>query len=486
MDADTVWEDVLGTFTASERSCIRDAVDEELLESVLDRPVLESSEVPEQWEVSIFSCLAPQTARALLLSFMIAGMEGDEGLDVELTEEEMSCLREWVAGIDVGAAVASLADEDPAVAGELVSGMFSCLTNVVVSLMVSEMGMDGVELSEEEMSCLREWMVDIDMGTLVAGFEDEDPTVLGELVPGLLDCVPDVFLSAMLEEVGVGLGELSEEEASCLREWLADADFGAVFAGDTDAALGFVPDLVECIPDLLDVSVPPNPDTSLTIAFEDAIAVAIDEEAHGELDEPDEADLFVFDALEGKLYQIDVALETLGDSVVTLYNSDEWELAFNDDHGGSSASRILWEAPSSGSYYVEVASWGDGTGSYTLTIVASDIVDDHADTVADATSVIAGGAVLGVIDHPDDIDLFVFDALEGELYQIDVALETLGDSVVTLYNSDGWEELAFNDDHGGSSASRIFWEAPSSGSYYVEVASWGDGTGSYTFTIIVR
>ena len=98
---------------------------------------------------------------------------------------------------------------------------------------------------------------------------------------------------------------------------------------------------------------------------------------------------------------------------------------------------------------------------------------------------IAGGAVIGVIDHPDDIDLFVFDAVEGKLYQIDVALETLGDSVVTLYNSDEWE-LAFNDDYSGSSASRIFWEAPSSGSYYVEVASWGDGTGSYTLTIIVR
>ncbi|MCY4620671.1 MAG: hypothetical protein OXD34_02370, partial [bacterium] len=509
MDADTVWEDVFSTFTPSEQSCIREAVDEELLESVLDRRVLESSEVPEQWEVSIFSCLAPQTARALFLSFMIGGMETDEELDTELTAEEMSCLREWVAGVDVGDAVAELADEDSAVAAELISGMFSCLTDLFLSMMVSEMAMDGVELSEEEMSCLREWVAGTDMGTLVAGFNDEDPSVIGdfvpalfgcvpdlflsmmleetgmefgefsedeasclrewvtgadwsafftgfasddpsvlaEFVPGLLGCVPDVFLSAMLEEVGVAFGDLTEDEASCLREWVTDADFGALFTDNLDAALAFLPDLLECIPDLLDGSVPPEEAVaSLTLAFEDATAVTIDEQAQGELDEPDETDYFVFDAVEGKLYQIDVALGTLEDSVATLYDSEAALVDYNDDHGGTPASRIFWVAPSSGSYYVEVASWGNGTGSYTLTVAVSDIIDDHADTITEATSVITGGAVPGGVDYPSDIDLFVFDAVHRELYQIDVALGTLNDSVVAVYDTDEWQ-LAYNDDY---------------------------------------
>jgi len=250
--------------------------------------------------------------------------------------------------------------------------MFSCLTDLFLSMMVSEMGMEGAELSEEEMSCLREWVTDMDMGAVVAGFEDEDSAVLGELVPGLLGCVPDVFLSAMLEEVGVELGELNEDETSCLRDWLNDTDFGTLFTGHPDAVLAFVPDLVECIPDLLDVSPTPEPDTAFAIAFEDATAVTIGEETQGELDEPDEADLFVFDAQQGNLYQIDVTLGTLADSVVALYDADEWQLAYNDDHGGTSASRILWAAPNTGTYYVEVASWGGGTGSYTLTVVASD------------------------------------------------------------------------------------------------------------------
>ena len=421
MDAATVWADVFSVFTVSEQSCIRDAVDEELLESVLDRLVLESP--PEEWVVSIFSCLAPETARALFLSLMIAGMEGDEELDMELTEEEISCLREWMAGVDVGAAVGALADEDPVVVGELTSGMFSCLE--------------------------------------------------------------DLLFSMMLEEMGVEFGELGEDEASCVREWVAGADFGGLFAGDPDAAFAFLPALLECVPDLLDAPFGPDPGTSLTMALGEATAVAIDEEAQGELDEPGDFDWFVFEAIEGEVYQIDVALGTLPDSVVGLYDADETELAFNDDYEGWAASRIVWVAPSSGSYYVKVAAWGGGgTGSYILTVVAVDIVDDHAGGLVDATSVMVGGAALGVVDYPADADLFVFDAVGGELYQIDVALGTLADSLLVLYDADGWQ-LAYNDDHEGSPASRIVWKAPSSGSYYIEVFELGGGTGSYTLTVVV-
>ena len=144
----------------------------------------------------------------------------------------------------------------------------------------------------------------------------------------------------------------------------------------------------------------------------------------------------------------------------------------------------MWEAPSSGSYYIEVFALGDSTGSYTLTVVVSDIVDDHAGTFGDATPVTAGEVIPGVLDYPRDVDLFVFEASEGELYQIDVALGTLDDSVVGLYDADEWQ-LAYNDDYEGSLASRIVWEAPSSGSYYIEVSAWIDGAGSYTLTIIV-
>ena len=485
LDEGTVWADVFSKSSVSEQSCIRDALDEELLESVLDRPVLDDSDAPDDWTVSIFACLAPETARALFLSLMVAGMEGDEELDTELTEEEMSCLREWVAGVDVAAAVEALADEDPVVAEELTSGMLSCLKDLFLSVMFEEMGVAFGELAEEEMSCLREWMAGLDTGPMVEALAADDPTALGEFVQELLGCVPDAFLSLVFGEMDMEFADLGEDEVSCLREWVAGADFLGLLGGDPEAALAFVPGLLECVPDLLDAPFDPDPGALVDPAFGEATAVAIGEDAQGELEEPGESDLFVFEAVEGELYQIDVALGTLVDSVVSLYDSGQWELAYNDDHGDSAASRILWVAPSSGSYYIEVSSWDYGTGSYTLTVVAAEVADDHAGTFGDATSVTAGEAATGVVAYPGDVDFFVFEAVGGELYQIDVALGTLADSVVSLYDSDEWM-LVYNDDHGDSAASRILWEAPSSGSYYIEVSTWGADTGSYTLTITVR
>ena len=114
---------------------------------------------------------------------------------------------------------------------------------------------------------------------------------------------------------------------------------------------------------------------------------------------------------------------------------------------------------------------------------AEPAVDDHANAVDDATAVTLWDAVKGSLDYEGDIDLFLFQAEEGQTYRIDVALGNLSDSVVELYDANE-EWLAANDDHGDSFASRIVWVAPRSGEYYVAVFGWG-GTGSYTLTVSV-
>ena len=220
-------------------------------------------------------------------------------------------------------------------------------------------------------------------------------------------------------------------------------------------------------------------------AISEATSVTVGDAIAGVVNYPGDIDLFAFNAEEGKLYQIDVTPGTLDDSEVALYDAGEQELAFNDDHRGSSASRVVWAAPDSGTYYVEVASFGDGTGSYWLTIVATDIIDDHADTSAQATPVTAGEAVPGVVNYPGDIDVFAFDAEEGNLYQINVTLGTLGYTVMALYDAHE-TPLASNRDPSGWSAPRVLWEAPRSGRYYVAVTSLPDDTGFYTLTITVR
>ena len=211
--------------------------------------------------------------------------------------------------------------------------------------------------------------------------------------------------------------------------------------------------------------------------------MTVGEPAPGQINHDDDVDFFVFEGEQGELYQIDVTLGTLSDSVATLYDSDGFELDYNDDHGDTSASRIYWEAQSSGNHYVAVEGWS-GIGSYTLTIAIANITDDHADALREATPVTVGEPAPGEINYDDDVDFFVFEGEQGELYQIDVTLGTLSDSVATLYDSDGFD-LDYNDDHGDTSASRIYWEAQSSGNHYVAVESWS-GIGSYTLTIATR
>ena len=207
-----------------------------------------------------------------------------------------------------------------------------------------------------------------------------------------------------------------------------------------------------------------------------ATAIRVGADVRGALDYDGDIDYFRFTAKEGQLYQIDVALGTLDDSIVDLFDSDGSFLDTNDDRGSALASRLFWEAPSSGERYVAVE--GYDTGTYTLTV--SLITDDHANSEGRATAIRVGADVRGALDYDGDIDYFRFTAKEGQLYQIDVALGTLDDSIVDLFDSDG-SFLDTNDDRGSALAARLFWEAPSSGERYVAVD--GYGTGTYTLTV---
>ena len=92
------------------------------------------------------------------------------------------------------------------------------------------------------------------------------------------------------------------------------------------------------------------------------------------------------------------------------------------------ASRLYWNAPSSGERYVAVEGYDIGT--FTLTVSLSDVIDDHANSEGDATAIRVGADVRGALDYDGDIDFFRFQAEQGQSYQIDVALGTLDDSIV--------------------------------------------------------
>ena len=215
-----------------------------------------------------------------------------------------------------------------------------------------------------------------------------------------------------------------------------------------------------------------------------ATVISVGTSIEAVIDYTDDVDYFRFTAEAGQLYEVDVALGTLEDSNLTLLDSNGDFLIDNDDYGDSLASRVIWVAPVSGDYYIEVSSWDDDdSGSYTLTVSLSTITDDHGNDDSAATAVSVGTTAGGSIDYAQDVDYFRFTAEAGQLYEVDVALGTLEDSNLTLLDSNG-DFLIDNDDYGDSLASRVIWVAPVSGDYYIEVSSWDDDdSGSYTLTV---
>eukprot|EP01050_Picozoa_sp_SAG11_P015734 SAG11_NODE_2074_length_3858_cov_4.261772_1_plen_772_part_00 len=77
----------------------------------------------------------------------------------------------------------------------------------------------------------------------------------------------------------------------------------------------------------------------------------------------------------GMTYDITVTLDSLFDSVVEVYDMDGATiLDSNDDDGsGGLGSHLVWTAPSTGEYYVDVRGYSQSQrGSYTLTIATTD------------------------------------------------------------------------------------------------------------------
>ena len=328
-------------------------------------------------------------------------------------------------------------------------------------------------------------------------FEGATPATVGEPMQGTVDYDDDIDVFAFEVEEGV-LYQVDVELGTLPDSWLAIYDseeFEIAFNDDRDddslasRIVGEVPSSGEYFVEVggygvgsytLTLTVSDIVDDHATNSVEGATPMTVGEPMQGTVDYGGDNDVFAFEVEEGVLYQIDVGLGTLSDSWLELYDSEEFEIAYNDDRGdGSLASRIVWEAPGSGEYYAAVG--GYGVGSYTLTVSALDVVDDHANSVERATVVTVGEPMQGALDYDGDEDFFTFEAEEGKVYQIDVGLGTLPDSWLDIYDSDGFQ-IASNDDRDDDSlASRIVWKAPSSGEYYAAVG--GYGVGSYTLTV---
>ncbi|MCA9188594.1 MAG: pre-peptidase C-terminal domain-containing protein, partial [Planctomycetales bacterium] len=204
-------------------------------------------------------------------------------------------------------------------------------------------------------------------------------------------------------------------------------------------------------------------------------------ELGGEIENVGDSDWFSFMATAGHGYFIKTVLGTLADSTLTLFGTDgATQLRFDDNGSSGLASFIAWVAPSSGQYYVAVQGANASLGNYQLVVTEG---DDHGDDPSVATPVLVPSTTTGDIHILGDEDWFSFEARVNRQYRIEVRLNSLTDSYLTLIGADGVALLDFDDDSGVGLGSLINWSAPSDGTYFFIVEGLGGATGTYEVLI---
>ena len=241
LDRRTSWQDLYDTRTDAELACIERELGAEASD-LLAQSILRD-ESTEAWEVSMFSCLAAPTARALLVAGLVFAIT--EG-GLEASDSELACAREQVADVDVPALVAADLDGGPA-DEEVMVAVAGCFRYLLMELMVAEFGVDPDELGTEETSCLRAF-ADRTEWAVFAGAGDETSAV--DVMAGVFGCVPDLLVALVAGQMGMELGDLGDEDLACMREWAGAADIesllDAFIAGDLSAVADLTAGLADC------------------------------------------------------------------------------------------------------------------------------------------------------------------------------------------------------------------------------------------------
>ena len=196
-----------------------------------------------------------------------------------------------------------------------------------------------------------------------------------------------------------------------------------------------------------------------------------------------------FNAEAGKIYVLQTStLGAAADTYLQLYDPDgQTELAHNDDYGYLLASRIVWQAPTSGEYFARIRHHNTATSGvdtqFNLFIQEGVCIPDASEgdngslaaplIVPDGQPVAHNFCADPLLIDVNDQDWVRFTAVGGADYDIRTsALGPLSDTVLRVYNSDRETLLAVNDDYGSGKASAINFTAPASNTYYVQVIQY--------------
>ena len=402
----------------------------ERLPQILDRPVLDWVDGPEDWEARIFQCLHPEMAQSLLFY----GIVHDQEESYIPSQGELDCLKELTAATDAAEVFAGMASEptdpqDTGTAVKFIAGVFLC----VPDWFIASSEMDASDIQKE---CLRDLILDLD----------------ADLVGAMLtaDEYGDAELDAIMEFWNVWDACMSRHDDAAETP---PTPSPATPMPATATPVPMAPPLSDDHPDFL----------------ADATVIDVGQETAGILEFEGDVDYFVFQATEGEIYRIETALGTLEQSTLEMYDAFGVIFLSSADYGGPPAARLDWQAYQPGLYYV--AASGRGTGSYSLKVAT--VADDHGDYSEMATPLNIGETAGGRIDHSSDIDFFVFYADQGRSYRIAIEVGSLRGTWIELLDVD--RDLGYSDYYRDVRAVRIDWVAPDTGSYWLAVGARSPG-----------
>ena len=170
----------------------------------------------------------------------------------------------------------------------------------------------------------------------------------------------------------------------------------------------------------------------------------------------------------------------------------------NNDYGGGTNSRVVFEAPSGGNYYIAVRSADGGTGTYRVD-VSRTMADDYAADDSTTGTVAVGGFATGRIEVDGDQDWFAVELMAGVGYRIDIrGSHTLAGTLPDPWLAAIWHDFriggvsygtqilaGFNNDDGGEGPDSRFsdFRPAADGTYYIAVSSSDAFTGTYTVEV---
>jgi len=217
---------------------------------------------------------------------------------------------------------------------------------------------------------------------------------------------------------------------------------------------------------------------------------------NGRLDKSGDVDSFAITLKAGQWLDARLDAYTLAskvDALLRLVSTDGVQQTWNHDFG-TLDPRLLWQAPSNGSYVVQVMGFkhpadaelrltgGDGC-VYRLHLAVGterpDVLAGKGDTAeqepnntfTNAMMLTLPASVRGVIGGAEDEDCFAFEMKKGESIEASLEAASVGsalDALLKMTDVNG-KELARNDDASGSSDPRLEWKAATNGTFQVVV-----------------